>query len=152
MKNIQFILLAVFLFFGFYANGQPHEKMQQLKTLKIGFITESLELTSDEAADFWPIYNLYQDKIHQLYHQNRRLRHSMQGAQYFEDLTDEDASDILNSLLEMNESIEEEKSTMFEKLKTVLPAKKLLKLYKVEKDFNRKILEQYRKRKEGAKR
>ena len=151
MKYTQFILLIIFLSIGINANSQPHEKMKKIKALKIGFITESLELTPDEATEFWPIYNLHQDKIHQLYHQNRRLRHSMKGDQYFEDLTDKDAENILNDLLKMNKIIEQEKSTMFEKLKTILPAKKLLKLYKVENDFNRKMLEQYRKHREGTK-
>lgn len=151
MKNIQLILLAIFLSIGFHANAQSNDKMQKFKTLKIGFITESLELTPDEAADFWPIYNLHQDKIHQLFHQNRKLRHSMKDDQYFEDLSDAEAEKLLNSLLQMDKTIEQEKSAMFEKLKTVLPSKKLLKLHKVENDFNRKILEQYRKRKEGVK-
>ena len=108
MKYIQFILLSIFLSFAINASSQPHEKMKEIKALKIGFITESLELTQDEAAEFWPVYNLHQDKIHKLYHQNRRLRHSMKGDQYFEDLTDKDAENILNDLLKMNKVIEQE--------------------------------------------
>ena len=41
---------------------------------------------------------------------------------------------------------------MFSDLKGVLYAKKLLKLYRAEKDFNRKILEQYKKRRQGSRR
>ena len=151
MKIIRLLLITAFIIFGYYANAQPNEKMQKIKSLKIGFITESLELTPDEASDFWPIYNFHQDKIHQLYHQNRKLRHAMRSEQYFENLTDEEADKVLNNLLQTDKNIEQEKLAMFEKLKTVLPSKKLLKLHKAENDFRHKILEQYRKRKEGTK-
>ena len=44
------------------------------------------------------------------------------------------------------EDIIDEQKLMFEKLRTILPAKKLLKLYKAENDFNRKIFQEYKKR------
>ena len=41
--------------------GAQNPKEEQIKTLRIGFITKSLNLTSQEAQQFWPIYNEYSD-------------------------------------------------------------------------------------------
>ena len=38
------------------------EKKEQLKALKIAYITEELQLTPEEAARFWPVFNAFEDK------------------------------------------------------------------------------------------
>lgn len=120
---------------------------EKLKALKVGYITESIELTSDEAEKFWPIYNLHQNNIHQLRHIDaRKLRHKIKDESDFNEMSEDEARNLLNNLLKKEEDIINEQKLMFETLKTILPAKKLLKLYKAENDFNRKILHEYRTR------
>ena len=146
MKNKITLVLMLGIFVGLNLYSQSHNA-DRFKTLKIGFITETLELTSDEAEKFWPIYNLHQDKIYQWRSgENRKLRREMRSEKYFETLRNEDAEILLNKLLQMESDIQQEQSAMFATLRTILPSKKLLKLYKAEHDFNRKILEQHRKR------
>ena len=153
MKKLKFILvltIAAIFSFGINANAQSKGKMEQLKSLKIGFITEALELSPDEATDFWPLYNFHQEKIHKLYHQNRAIRHELKP-ENFASMSDSKATELLNKILKTDKDIYTEKEALFENLKTVLPPKKIIKLHKAENEFSRKILEQYRKRKEGQK-
>ena len=42
--------------------GLFKEKKEQIKALKIGYLTNELSLTSDEATKFWPLFNTYEDK------------------------------------------------------------------------------------------
>ena len=72
------ILLIISFIFAFLANGvsaqaghPPKGKAdttknslgaERVQALKVAFITKQLNLTSDEAEKFWPIYNDYQDK------------------------------------------------------------------------------------------
>jgi hypothetical protein len=68
MKNI--LKITVLLLFislsGFAQKGMLREKMQekkeQVKSMKIAFITNELKLTPDEAAKFWPLFNEFEEK------------------------------------------------------------------------------------------
>ena len=62
MKKILLILCIVFAF-GIKTNGQPQEKVE---ALKVGFITQRLDLTTEEAKVFWPVYNKYSDELKKL--------------------------------------------------------------------------------------
>ena len=152
MKKFRIILIitiTIIFSLGINCNAQS-SKSEQLKSLKIGFITESLELSPEEASGFWPIYNVHQEKIHKLYHQNRTIRHELKDDK-FATMSDSKATELLNRLLKTDKDIYSEKEAMFKNLKTVLPAKKMIKLHRAENEFSRKILEQYRKRKESQK-
>ncbi|HMG81759.1 MAG TPA: hypothetical protein VK559_01870 [Ferruginibacter sp.] len=67
MKNI--FISFIFLFAVGFANAQTDpsgesQKMQNIEALKIAFISKQLQLTPEEAEQFWPVYNQYSDQIH----------------------------------------------------------------------------------------
>ena len=37
--------------------GQRKERHERIQALKVAFITEKLELTPEEAQQFWPVFN-----------------------------------------------------------------------------------------------
>src|ERR1700743_2088285 len=51
--------------------GQSQNRQQRptevIETMKIGFITQRLNLTPDEAQKFWPIYKVYITEVRQAY-------------------------------------------------------------------------------------
>jgi hypothetical protein len=58
---------------------QPRPKMQGvLEAAKIGFITQRLQLTPEEAQKFWPIYNLYSTEVRQAYIVYRNDRNELE--------------------------------------------------------------------------
>ncbi|WP_224490985.1 hypothetical protein [Robertkochia flava] len=63
MKRI-FILTAL-VFFSFQVNAQESRR-ERIKSLKVAYLTEKLELLPDEAAIFWPRYNQYDDTLFEL--------------------------------------------------------------------------------------
>ena len=51
-------ILVLFSSLNFYAQGEKmKEKREQIKTMKVAFLTTELDLTSAEAEKFWPLYN-----------------------------------------------------------------------------------------------
>ncbi|MEO6220227.1 MAG: hypothetical protein ABIO81_07350 [Ginsengibacter sp.] len=64
MKKI--ILIMSFFFSGFavlYAQEDNGPSRERIQALKIAFITQKLDLTTDEAQKFWPVYNQYEQEI-----------------------------------------------------------------------------------------
>ncbi len=67
MKKFSHLLLFVLLMTVAYSGyAQPRDKKDRVRSLKIAFITDKVKLTADQSADFWPLYNRYQDELHSM--------------------------------------------------------------------------------------
>ena len=145
MKNIIIIILLLSGLSGF---SQEQDKHERIKALKVSFITEELELTPQEAEKFWPIYNSYDTKMHDLRKRERRLfkeKYSQDGAK--NQLSEEEGKNLIveyNTVL--NERHQLEKQLMDDLVKK-LPASKMVFLPEVERKFGQKLFEEYKKRK-----
>ena len=125
------------------------EKREKVKALKVAYITEQLELNTDEAQKFWPIYNAFDENQSELRHEKMRAILDRFKPGNVEKLSEKDAS---NSLIQM-EKIEEDlfnlKKKFIKDLQGVISAKKIIKLKKAEEDFNRELLKQMREKRRG---
>jgi Spy/CpxP family protein refolding chaperone len=139
------LLLIIILLLSIYTFAQPPmgEKKEQIKSLKVGFITNELSLTSDEAAKFWPIYNAFDDKQFELRHQKMKsLKGRMEDD--LDKMSDKEASALLAQMESNEDDLYQNRKKFIASLKGVLPPIKIIKLKKAEDDFNRKLLQQYR--------
>jgi len=63
----QFLLIITLLLGSFsFAKAQDDtigKRAEKIQALKIAFITQKLQLTTDEAQRFWPVYNRYETDI-----------------------------------------------------------------------------------------
>lgn len=119
-------------------------KREQIKALKVSFITEKLNLTVKEAQLFWPIYNAYEQDMHKYkYISLRKLRQNVK--ENFETLTDKQAEHHLDQFIELENKVHQAQSDFMLKLRGIIPAKKIIALKSAEEDFKRKILDQFRK-------
>jgi hypothetical protein len=127
-----------------FGNGQQRDKID---AQKIAFITDQLQLTPDEAEKFWPVYNQYNTQKEEL------SRDFMKGVLKFrknpEAMSDKDASDLADSYIRHAQKMVDLQKDCHLKLKEVLPPKKLLKLYNVEREFQRLLLKRLGERKMG---
>jgi len=145
-----FIIFSV-LFVGLTLNLQGQQRpthfknSDKIKALKTAFITEALDLSPKEAEKFWPIYNEYSKKIMELrYKKIRDLRSKIRDKEVFDSLTEKDAENLLNNFLAVERGILKAKSNLNNQLLKVISAKKIIKLYKAEDDFNRRLLQRLR--------
>ncbi len=134
----------MFLFMGTLAAQEKHK--ERIKSLKIAYITEKLALTSEEAQTFWPIYNLHEEKIFQLRNVDfRKIKNNLRD-KGVNNISNEEASKILNAIEKIEYEMYYEKKELTKKLRKVLPSKKIITLKKVEDDFNRELIKRLRER------
>lgn len=142
MKHVYSILLLLFAWtaplMAQTPAGQPTSGAERVKALKVAYITKTLNLTSEEAEKFWPIYNEYQDKREvvraQLTENRKKVRDNA------ETLTPEELMKLADQEMELRQQDLDLQKEMHEKLKKVLPAKKLALLYVAEEDFKKELL------------
>ena len=152
MKNYKIItLLLLFLSFTTFAQrGNQGERFQQkkeqIKSLKIAYITEKLQLTTSEAEKFWPVYNTFEDKQNDL--RRNKLKDYFKKTENNDALSEQEASKLISQMESSEEDLYQLKKKFNSSLKSILPAVKILKLKKAEDEFSRKLLQQYRDKKD----
>jgi len=137
------ILLIITLLIGSFAFAQPGGKMRErIKSQKIAFITERLSLSSEEAQQFWPIYNAFEKQTERI--RFKEIRPIRQKIRQNPNMSDTEANKLLDQLMVADTKMYDAKKALVNDLKSVLPAKKIIKLKAVEDDFNKKLLERLR--------
>ncbi len=152
MKKIIFLLSFVFAFLanelsaqnagvspkGKSDSAQTASGQERVQALKVAFITKRLNLTSDEAEKFWPIYNDYQDKRDAV---RKKLQSDYQIIrEKSEQLSPEEFTRIADEEVALKVKDAALISEMNEQLKKVLPPKKLAQLYVAEEDFKKELI------------
>src|SRR6056297_3060936 len=143
MNKIVTIVLVLFTALSYGQRGNR----EKIKSLKVGFITDRLELASKEAQQFWPIYNKFEEKREALRKKERiEIRDKMQEAWM---LSEADATNLLNKLMSFKEETEKLEASYLKEIRMVLSAKQTLLLLSAEEDFKRQLLKQYRHNRGG---
>jgi len=145
MKRIITPLILFIICFSSFAQSGGRDWRQQIKAQKVAFITEQLSLTPQEAQKFWPIYNTFEDKLHQIRRNDER---AIRDAMKKENLTEKEAQDIINQFLAVENKTHLAKQQLIKDLGNVISPQKIIKLKIAEDAFNRKLMESYRKRRE----
>jgi hypothetical protein len=128
------------------------QKFEKVKALKTAFITDRLDLSSDEAEKFWPVYNQYEKELHQLQVVERMaILDQIAEKGGVSKMTEKESSDLLQKILDLNEKINLKEKNKYLALKKVISSQKILKLIKVEESFKRelfKLLQEQRNKKD----
>jgi len=114
------------------------KKKEEIESHKIAFITTELSLTPNEAEKFWPLYNEFAKKCDSI----QICQHSlcMFHKDKFADITEEEAAKIADSSILIAEKFMLIRKEYHKKFRHVLPAKKVIKLYRSEKEFKKILL------------
>ena len=142
MKKL--ILLSLLFLLTFSAFSQHKEREERIKTLKIAFITERLAFTETEAQKFWPIYNAFEEENNKL----RRDSYNKRKVEDFESMTEADAKLLLDDMSSIENKRHKLREKFMKDLLAVLPAKKVILLKKTEDEFNKKMFEEFKKRRQ----
>ncbi len=119
-----------------------HQKQKErIEAQRIAFITDKLELTPTEAQVFWPVYNEYDKKRHEL---NKGFRKDRRDDNVIEELTDKEALEIADQQLVEAQKMLDLRKEYHSRFKSVLPPKKLLKLYDSEREFQKHLIDRIR--------
>lgn len=140
-----FYTSLLFVLFTFSAFSQKEDNYERIKTLKIGYITEKMSLTPDEAKNFWPVYEKYNQILHDLYTEAKTCRRN--GCSKKENLTEKEALEILKKDTELSDKIWKTNKEKDKELLKVISAQKLLLLKNAERDFHQRLIKQYKEHK-----
>ncbi|MDG1529554.1 MAG: sensor of ECF-type sigma factor [Polaribacter sp.] len=136
------LLISIQLF------SQQRGSSEKIKALKVSFITEKLELTSNEASKFWPIYNKFETERYKLYHVKRaEMKKKIDGLGGIDELSEKQAEVFTKDMLALDKSNYDTNVRYQNALKKVISYKKMVKLQMAERDFNRQMIRRYRKTK-----
>lgn len=148
MKNFVFTLFFMLVAFGsIQAQDDRHERIKAFKT---AYLTEELNLTPKEAEKFWPVYNEFDQNMHEAWvnlYKNGKREIKKKGG--FDALTEKEAATYLQMMVENEKKATELKVGLYKNLEGILSPKKILKLFHAEQEFNKRLLEEYKRKQLG---
>lgn len=109
----------------------------KIETIKIGYFTRRLDLTPQEAQNFWPIYNELQAKRETI---KKELREKVKSSESKGEMTGKQALELIdaqNRSMQLLTDLHKEYSGKF---LAVLPPAKVVKIEQVEREFKTVLL------------
>ena len=137
LKGLLFIIL--FISSSLTVFGQADRKMirEKLESRKVAFITERLNLNTQEAQSFWPLYNEMKDELKEARGNFKRPDPN---------ITDADASTMIDRMFEREKSHLEIKKKYADKMQNVIGAKRTLRFLKLDREFKEKMIRDVREK------
>jgi Spy/CpxP family protein refolding chaperone len=124
--------------------GRPNQ--DKIKAIKVGLITDELDLTETQAEKFWPIYNTFSDKKKEIVQQIRKRNKES------EEVSDKEILQNRDEILKLKQrELDLEKDYRDDFLK-VISVKQYNDLLQVEKKFNQMLLNKLKERRENKER
>ncbi len=144
------IIFLLFFLSGISVFSQGFKgKKEKVKALKIAYITSEINLTTEEAQKFWPIYNTFDDKQFELRHEKLRPILDKFDPENNEKLTEKEAATLLMQMEAIEESMFQLRKKFIKDLQGVLSSSKIIKLKIAEEEFNRHLLKQIREKRKN---
>lgn len=140
------IVLSLVLIFTFVVSSQAQrERNERIQALKTAYITDELSLTTQEAQKFWPVYNAYAEKVHEIrFDKMRNLMQKIRNAGGIDNLSDKEADNMAKEYIAIDTQLAAEKKKLYTNLTGIISSKKILKLIKAEQAFGKELLKRFR--------
>ncbi len=131
MKRLLFILGLILL--GSALRAQPDTRDDRLKTYRIAIFTEVLALTPEEAEGFWPVYNDYLDK-------RDLMQEELKPKKRLDLMNDSEVEDQVKRHFEMRQRDLDLEKDLYQKLRSVISLRKIVKIPEAEREFREQLL------------
>lgn len=132
------IFLLIMLSFPVIKITAQNPNLDKLNTYKIGFFTRKLNLTSQEAERFWPVYNEYQKQRNLIQIEKMSIiRNFNQNENNLSDNQLTESGDKLIATIVQESALA---VTFHKKLKEVLSPAKVIRFYQVENQYKVQLL------------
>jgi len=111
-------------------------RSEQIESIKVAFITSKLDLTSEEAQKFWPVYNNYTKEFLVLLKKKREARYN----------NNSDPNETINADLVYESKMLDLKKKYRKLYAKAIPPQKILALYRAESEFREHLYKQLNNR------
>ena len=114
-------------------------RSEQIESIKVAFITSKLDLTSEEAQKFWPVYNNYTKEFLVLLKKKKEARYN----------DNSDPNETINADILYESKMLELKKRYRKLYAKAIPPQKILALYRAESEFREHLYKQLNNRRKG---
>ena len=142
MKKILTFALIIIGFTAFAQNKNQQNAKSKLEAARIALITERLDLTPDQAQQFWPMYNEYAEQRRSIQQDFRQLRQGMD----IENLTEEQGKKLVAARMDGKQKQLDLETSYSERLMNVINTRQFMSLKKAEDDFRSMIIRRLEQR------
>jgi len=108
---------------------------KDLRQDKVAIFTELMQLTPEEAAKFWPVYNEYDKALTKL--GDERIALIRMYSDNYSSLTDEKAKQIATGVLDFEDHRNQLKRQYFQRMSQALSAKQAARFLQIENQIER---------------
>ncbi len=129
MKNLLIIWVGIFWVSTLY--GQNPEAREKIESARIGFITKRLNLTPEQAEQFWPLYNEYRTKHEQAALDYRKFKAGIIPGK----ATEEQSKRLVQMELDVKQRRLDLEKDYSKRLLDVISTQQVASLRKAERDF-----------------
>ncbi|MDZ7934460.1 MAG: hypothetical protein U5M51_05745 [Emticicia sp.] len=143
MKKIVFLLILMPIISIAQNRQGGGGKLQKIHSAKIGLITERLNLTPEQAPQFWAVYNEYENKKIEL---KKAIRHTMDEAASLASTDEKILSAQKQATILRRKELDLEDEYMTKILKTITP-RQFSELKRTEANFNKMLIEKLNEKK-----
>ena len=105
-----------------------------IKTQKALIMAQSLPLTDDEAARFWPLHHDYESELSKL--NDQKLTLIKRYAENYKTMTDKQATELAIGSFDLEQKKIDLKRKFFDKFLKVIPATKTARFFQIENQLN----------------
>lgn len=112
---------------------QLSQAQDRIRALKVGFITDKLNLTPEESEKFWPVYNQYEAE-------QKRIRQKYRPDGDLATMNDQEVERAVLDRFEMEEELLKLKRDYFQRMKAFMAVRKIALLQRSEQEFNKELL------------
>ena len=144
--KIKTILIALLCPLFMFSQNISDEKRKKIEIQKIAFITKSLDLSSEEAQVFWPVYNNFSDEMKSIKEKIRENMSSMRKDR--SSLTEKQVGEIMEQKFKMEQMVLDIKVKFNKEFQKVISNQQIAALYHAEKEFKKELLNRIKKGKD----
>ncbi|MCH7408539.1 hypothetical protein MM239_03975 [Belliella sp. DSM 111904] len=138
MKTSRYLLILMMLCFSSLALAQRDQNQrfdkEKFETARVAFITNRLDLKTDQAEKFWPIFNKFNDDRESIMTKLSEISKESEG-----NISENDAKSLINKRLELQEELLKLDQKFMSEVTKVITNKQALALGGISRDFARQI-------------
>lgn len=140
--NIQTFIVGLLLCLCMQAKAQDNDNpalKDKIRSAEVAYLSQQLNLTPEEAQQFWPVYNNYTREVELLIAERRRNRQA-------DKKDDAAARQALNREMDIEQKMLDVRKRYNQEFLKVLPARKAGNVFKAEREFRGQLIRQLKER------
>ena len=141
-------IIIVLIFICTITFGQNNKKIERIKALRVAYISNKLDLSTEEAQKFWPVFNQFDDKYSILRLQKKQLMFKLKN-ENASTTYDKEMSKLLEESEEIDDNIQNNRKLFVKNLQGIITPQKILLLKQVEDDFKKELLKQIKNKRQS---